>query len=501
MIRFSLFIFIALALISCTVGPNYHRPEVKTPKQWSITSPAASSPSPDKWWQLFHDPVLNQLIKNAISANLDLKLALQRIIDARALRTETIAAGLPSIGASSNVTRRFNNISMGSSTGSSTPGGIGFGKQVSNIFQMGFDTQWELDFFGGVQRAIEAADANVDYEIENSRDVLLTLLGDVARNYIDLRANQQLIAITKANIDTQQDTLNLTQIRQQSGFSTMLEVSQQQAQVATTSAQLSVYETNVKLAIHALGLLLAKEPEALTSILSRPGKLPVIKNFGATELPSELLQRRPDIRRAERAMAKANADVGIATAALYPKFNLSAFIGSQNAAITNYTPIGKSWSMAGSLTMPIFNWGKLNAEIKSKKSQYEQTFLSYQSTVLMAFKEVEDALVSHSNELKRQNNLRQAVSANQLAVLLANERYKRGLTTFLDVLESQRSLYLSQSSLLDSEAKVSSDLVALYKALGGGWQTEPSVNDGCYHYADKSRLSQLADFIKSSCSK
>ncbi|HEY8097793.1 MAG TPA: efflux transporter outer membrane subunit [Methylobacter sp.] len=484
--------FATLLLSGCfAVGPDYEPPKIPVPQQWSETT-AAIGAQPDKWWKTFNDPVLDNLISEAIASNLDLKLALERVKDARVLRTATIAAGLPSLDAKSSISRRFNNTSSpASQTGtSSAGGGFGIGNQLINIFQMGFDAQWELDFFGGVRRAVEAADATIDVEVENSRDVLVTLLGDVARNYIELRTNQQLVAITRENLHAQQETQELTQIRQQTGLASMLEVTQAQALAATTEAQLPNYETAVKQSIHALSVLLGKEPGALDVRLDRqasiPAKKPSPEGEGAsflnstaviTNLPSELLQRRPDIRRAERQLAVANASVGVATAELYPKVNLAAFIGLQNTTITDFTPIGKSWSAASSITMPIFNWGKLNANIKSKKAQFEQTFLTYQSTVLSAFKEVEDALIAYSKEQERRKALAKAVAANQLAVQLADERYKKGLTAFLDVLTSQTALYQSQSLLVSSESVLSSNLVALYKALGGGWQTEAIVGD------------------------
>lgn len=469
-------LFFALLLSGCpAVGPDYEPPQMPVPQQWSETV-AATGVQPDKWWKTFNDPVLDRLISDAITSNLDLKLALERVKDARALRSATIAAGLPSLDAKSNVSRRFNNTSAPAGT-SAVGGGFGVGNQFINIFQLGFDAQWELDFFGGIRRSIEAADATIDVEVENSRDVLVTLLGDVARNYIELRANQQLIAITRENLHAQLETLELTQIRQQAGLASMLEVTQAQAQAATTEAQLPNYETAVKQSIHALGVLLGKEPGALAARLEQQGSIPTVAAKPITNLPSELLQRRPDIRRAERQLAVANASVGVATAELYPKINLAAFIGLQNTTITDFTPLGKSWSAAGSLTMPIFNWGKLNANIKSKKAQFEQTFLSYQSTVLSAFKEVEDALVACRKEQERRKALEQAVAANQLAVQLAKERYQKGLTSFLDVLISQAALYQAQSSLVSSESQLSSNLIALYKALGGGWQTEALVGD------------------------
>jgi len=472
-------LFAALLLSGCSaVGPDYQRPNIEAPRQW--TEPAGLTGSQtDSWWKTFNDPVLNKLIGDAITSNLDLKRALARIKDARALRSATIAAGLPSLAAKSNISRRLNNSSSSASQSgtSSAGGGFGIGNQSTNIFQTGFDAQWELDFFGGIRRAVEAADATLDVEVENSRDVLVTLLGEVARNYIELRANQQLIAITGKNLRAQQETWELTQIRQQTGLSGMLEVTQAQAQAATTEAQLPNYETAAKQSIHALSVLLGKEPGSLAIRLDRQGSVPAVAAQLITNLPSELLQRRPDIRRAERQLAVANAAVGVATAELYPKINLAAFIGLQNTTITDFTPIGKSWSAASSLSMPIFNWGKLNANIDSKKTQFEQTFLTYQSTVLSAFKEVEDALIAYSKEQQRHKALAKAVAADQLAVQLANERYQKGLTAFLDVLTSQTALYQAQSLLITSESRLSGNLVALYKALGGGWQTESIVGD------------------------
>ncbi|MDI1276087.1 efflux transporter outer membrane subunit [Methylobacter sp.] len=479
MISRPLALFASLLLSGCfAVGPDYQRPKIPIPRQWTET-PAVQGSQPDKWWKTFNDPILDKLISDAIASNLDLKLALARVKDARALRSATIAAGLPSLDAKSSVSRRFNNSSSpASQTGtSSAGGGFGIGNQFINIFQMGFDAQWELDFFGGVRRAVESADATIDVEVENSRDVLVTLLGEVARNYIELRANQRLVTITRENLHAQQETRELTQIRQQTGLASMLEVTQAQAQAATTEAQLPNYETAVKQSIHALSVLLGKEPGALAVRLDQQGTIPAIAANAITNLPSELLQRRPDIRRAERQLAVANASIGVATAELYPKINLAAFIGLQNTTITDFTPIGKSWSAASSLTLPIFNWGKLNANINSKKAQFEQTFLTYQSTVLSAFKEVEDALIAYSKEQQRHKALAKAVAANQLAVQLANERYQKGLTAFLDVLTSQTALYQAQSLLVTSESQLSSNLVALYKALGGGWQTEAIVGD------------------------
>jgi len=466
---------LALLLSACAVGPDYKTPVMPMPRQWhTTTAKPVKTAVLVKWWESFNDPMLNQLIADASHANLDLQQAMARVKDARAQRAVTFAAGLPVLSARSNVNRRLNNSSAGSAsqTGGATSagGGFGVGNQLINIFQTGFDAQWELDFFGGARRALEAADATLAAEEESSRDVLVTLLGEVARNYIELRANQQLVKITTGNIAAQQDTLLLTQIRQQSGLAGMLEVTEAEAQLAATQAQLPVYEALARQGIYALGILLGREPGALLTRLEPPGAVPFVAAPVIPDLPSELLKRRPDIRRAEQQMAAASALVGVAIAELYPKINLSAFLGLQNMRINDLTPIGKSWSTAATLTMPIFNWGRLKAAVKSREAQSELAFLSYQSTVLGAFKEVEDALIATGKEQQRRESLTKAVAANELAVQLANERYRKGLTAFIDVLASQQALYQSQSNLVASSAKLANNLVALYKALGGGWQ-------------------------------
>ncbi|MDD5272196.1 MAG: efflux transporter outer membrane subunit, partial [Methylovulum sp.] len=358
-------------------------------------------------------------------------------------------------------------------------GGFGIGNQLIDIFQTGFDAQWELDFFGGVRRAAEAADATVDSEIENSRDVLVTLQAEVARTYLELRANQQLLAITQDTLKSQAQTLELMQIRQQSGLANSLEVTLADAQLAATQAQLPNYETQIQQKLHALSVLVGRQPAALNFRLQRPAPLPrIAATVIIPDLPSELLKRRPDIRRAERLLAVATANIGVAKADMYPKLNLTAFLGLQNMSVKDVTPIGKSWSTAASLTLPIFNWGNLQANLNSKQVLSEEAKLTYQSAILTAFKEVEDALIAYTKEQQRYQALERAVTANRLSVQLADERYQKGLTAFTDVLDSQQALYQTQSNLTASALTVASDLVALYKALGGGWQTQAQA-DGC----------------------
>jgi NodT family efflux transporter outer membrane factor (OMF) lipoprotein len=445
-----------LILNACVVGRDYQPPEMPIPQKWSEN--VAVQKTSSEWWKSFNDVTLNGLINEAIGANLNLKQALSRVKEARILRRETIATGLPSLSGKNVANRRFNNSSAG--------GGNPVGSQSINIFQLGFDAAWEIDFFGGIQRAIEASDASIAVELENSHDVLLTLQAEVAREYILLRTNQQLAETYKILLAAQAETVKLTQVRQQSGLANALEVAQSQAQFDNTAANLPHYETEIKHAIHALSVLLGREPNALAKRFFDSKPIPN-STISLTNLPSELLQRRPDIRKAERQMAIANAYVGIATAELYPKVNLAAFIGLQNLKITDFTPMGKSWSSASTITMPLFNWGKLQANIEAKDAQFEQAFLAYQSTVLTAFQEVENALVSYRNESQRYDALSQAIRSNQAALNLATERYNKGLTGFLDVLQAQQATYQTQILQIESLATIAQQNVALHKALGG----------------------------------
>lgn len=465
-------IIVGLLATGCAVGPDYLPPTVAVPKQWSEPGGrlGESATTYASWWQDFNDPELDRLIDEAIVSNPDLQLAEARIREARTLRTEAIAAGLPSVSARTNASRRRNASTLGQSGANAASGGFSVGPGIIDIFQLGFDAQWEIDIFGGVRRALEAADATVEAEEENRRDVLVTLLAEVARNYIDIRNAQQLILVNRKNVEVQQSTLDLAKARRAGGLGSELEVAQALAQVSSTEAQLPELDTTQKQSVHALSVLLGREPGALLSRFQNPEAIPKAGPAAPADLPSELLQRRPDIRRAERELAAANAQIGVATAELYPKVNLAAFLGLQNIKITDFTPVGKSWSMASTLTMPIFNWGKLQANIKAKKAIYEQIFQSYRTTVLGAFKEVEDALIAFHNQQQRRQALAKNVEASQLAVDLSNERYLKGLTPFLDVLVAQKTLYQAQINLLQSEAETSVQWVALYKALGGGWQ-------------------------------
>ncbi len=457
-------------LTGCMVGPDYRLPEVKTPSRYAGAQNHHNIAPPDDWWKVFEDPILNRLIKDAAAFNLDVKQISQRILMARAERQRTLAAGLPSVGGKLNASQRRNDFITGSGGANNPASGGYFGNSLIDIIQSGFDVQWEIDPAGGLFRRIEAAQASVEAEQNNRRAILVSLMGEVARLYIDMRANQQQIAITLANLAAQEDTLKLTSERARAGLDSQQEVAQQRAQAETTRSQLPAYEMAARLDVHALAALLGRTPDTLLYLLETDTGVPAAPTGVIADLPSELLRRRPDIMQSERELAAATADVGAATAELYPKLNLTAFLGIQNTKLSDFTPVGKSWALAGGFSTPIFNWGRIQANIDRTHAGQEQALLAYKQSILTAFKEVEDALVTYQKEQVRRAALQQSVEANALAVKLSEERYLRGLTAFLNVLESQRTLYLAQSSLVASNARVSTSLVALYKALGGGWQ-------------------------------
>jgi NodT family efflux transporter outer membrane factor (OMF) lipoprotein len=465
------------------VGPDYRLPETRPPSKWAGAKDHRNVPPPVEWWKVFGDPTLDRLIREAAAFNLDVKQTGARIAGARAQRHGTLAAGLPSLDARGNISQRHNDFQTGGGATPFNPASGGFfgGNTLIDIVQAGFDVQWEIDPAGGLFRALEAADASIEAEQNNRRAALVSLMGEVARTYVEIRANQRQVAITRDNLRTQEDTLNLTRARARAGLNSEQEVAQQTAQAEFTRSQLPAFEMAAKQAVYALAVLLAKPPGTMLYLLETEGRVPEAPVGVAADLPSELLRRRPDVMRAERQLASATAQLGEATADLYPKINLTGFLGMQNTKLSDFSPIGKSWAMGAGIKTPIFNWGRIRANIDNKDALREQTLLAYQATVLNAFKEVEDALIAYAKEQERRAALTQSVDASALAVKLSEERYIRGLTAFLDVLETQRALYQAQSNLVASNARVATSLVALYKALGGGWQAvepEPPKSEG-----------------------
>jgi NodT family efflux transporter outer membrane factor (OMF) lipoprotein len=462
----------ALVLLAgCAVGPDYREPKLAMPAGWQEAQQKGVDIRPvelTQWWTSFNDAPLNSLVERAVKSNLDLRIAEARIREARASRAVTASGLWPTLDVSGSYSR---NRSSENALMFPSQGGSGL-KLDRNLYDAAIDASWEIDVFGGVRRGVEAADATIEASQYSRRDVLVTLLGDVAKNYIDLRGFQRRLAVARANLKAQQDTSELTRIRFQAGLTSDLEVAQAEAQANTTAAQIPTLESALKQAAYSLDLLLGLSPGALWNDLANETTIPSLPPEVLVGLPSDLLRRRPDIRFAERQLAAATAQIGSAMADLFPKFSLTGLAGLQSISASDwFTGRSRYWSVGPTITWPIFDAGRIRANIEIRNAQQEQALNQYEKTVLAALGDVEKSLVNYSREQARQRSLTDAVAANRRAVEMANELYVRGLNDFLNVLDTQRSLYAAENDLAQSEATMAANLVALYKALGGGWET------------------------------
>lgn len=460
----------------CTVGPNYMRPDGKLPSAWQEAQQPGFDTGPltlVNWWAEFNDTRLNELIERAVKSNLDIFAAEARIREARASLVVAEAGAWPTVNVSGEYSR---NRSSENAVGSARQGAVVAPRSGADLeqdfYKTGFDAGWEIDIFGGTRRSIEAARATVEAAVEDRRSVLVTLLGDVAKNYIDLRGLQRRLSVAQANLLAQQDNARLTKIRFDAGLASDLDVAQAEGLAQTTAAQIPLLEATLKQTAYRLDLLLGAQPGSLWDELAPTAPIPALPPSAHVGLPAELLRRRPDIRSAERQLAAATAQIGAATADLYPKFFLTGVFGLQSVSASDwFTGGSRFWSIGPTISWPVFDAGKIRANIEIRNAQQEQALRLYEKSVLTALGDVESALVSYSKEQTRYRSLLDATAANRRAVQLANDLYTQGLVAFLNVLDAERALYSSESDLAQSEANMASNLVALYKALGGGWNT------------------------------
>jgi multidrug efflux system outer membrane protein len=472
-----------VAVVGCMVGPDYKPPATKLPAVWKgsdqqMKDAANQGPKTDlaTWWQAFDDPLLDAVIAQAQSSNLDEKIALARIREERAYLVISRAGLYPSIDTSGYYTRQRYS--------ANTP--FGFFPQVlprdENVYEAGFDASWELDVFGGIRRGVEASKAELAASIENARDVQVSLLAEVARDYVNVRALERRLQIARANLRDQNDSLRLARARFEQGFAPELDVFQARSLLETTQAQVPEFESELSQTVHRIGVLLGREPDALQAELSDIAPIPGIADPDAIAvqipagLPSDLLRRRPDIRAAEREIAATTARVGVATADLFPKFSITGTAGLESISPGDFFfGTSRMWQVGPSMTWPIFEGGRIRANIEVRNAQEEQALLSYRKTVLTALAEVEDALVAYAKERTRHQALAASAEDFKRSAVLARDRYEEGYATYLDVLEAQRSLYGAQDSLAQSDQQIIYDLIAIYKALGGGWQTDAQI--------------------------
>jgi NodT family efflux transporter outer membrane factor (OMF) lipoprotein len=461
-----------LGCLGCSVGPNYHAPKSVMPPAWLEGANVGVDSQPAelaRWWTEFNDPLLNSLVERAAQSNLDLFVAEARIREARAVLGATGAELWPTLdvqGAYSRIRTSENAFAAGRLAPQ------GGGNLEQNLFRTGFDSSWEIDIFGSTRRRIEAAEAILDASVEEWRSVLVTLLGDVAKNYIDWRGWQRRLTVAQANLRAQQETSRLTKVRFDAGLASEIEVAQAAGQASLMAAQIPPLESALKQTAYRLDVLLGGQPGMLWGELAPQAPIPALPPAAHVGLPTELLRRRPDIRRAERQLAAATAQIDAATADLYPKFSLTGAFGLQSISATDWFSGGsRFWSIGPTISWPIFDAGKIRANIEVRNAQQEQALGLYEKSVLTALGDVESALVNYSNEQSRYRSLLAAAAANRRAVELANELYRQGLVAFLNVLDAERALYATENDLAQSEANMASNLVALYKALGGGWDT------------------------------
>jgi len=460
-----------LALLTgCAVGPDYHPPNVTTPSSW--TSPLANGETNSPahlaaWWKNFNDTNLDSLMAMAVQSNLTLHIAEDHVREARAERGVVTGGLWPSVGSSASYSRnRFG--------ANSFPPLAKFGVPLDyNLYNAGFDAAWELDIFGGTRRAVEAANAEIGGAEYGQRDVLVSLLAEVARNYVGARGYQQRLAITRQNIQVQQQILDLTSNRFQNGLSSDLNVQQATALLTATEAQVPSLETGFDQSVHHLAMLLGQPPGALMDEMSAEKPIPLTPPEVPVGLPSDLLQRRPDVQRAESELAAATARIGEAKADFFPKFSLTGFAGLESVSANNWFDYAsRYWSAGPTVQWELFQAGSIRANVRVQNARQEQALDSCQQTVLVALEDAENALTAYAREQTRRKSLAQSVRANERALELATQLYNNGLADFLGVLDSERSLFAAQDALVQSDQAVSLDLVQLYKALGGGWQNE-----------------------------
>jgi outer membrane protein, multidrug efflux system len=468
---------VAVSLGGCAVGPDYHAPPVSMPAAYhqplanTTNTPSAGL---SQWWQLFHDRQLDALIQEAATANHDVRLARARVVEARAQAGVTRSALFPSVDANGDYTRQR--------LSKNTPEGFlarAAGQPLEqNTFDSGFDMNWELDVFGGNRRALEAAKADVGSTEESGRGVLITVLGDVGLNYLDLRGLQKELAVARDNLRLQEQTLDLTRDQFKAGLATDLDTARAEAQAEETRSQIPLLEQGIERDIHRLSILIGKEPAELESQLAASGPIPSAVPEIPVGLPSDLLRRRPDIREAEREAAAATARIGVATADLFPRFYLTGTAGLQSLNASDFFSAGsRAWSIGPSVRWQIFTAGRVRQNIKVQDARQEQALIRYQQTVLTSLEEVENALVACGKEEEHHDALAQSEAANRRAADLAEERYRSGLEDFLNVLDAQRSLLTVQDNLAQSERTMGQNIVRLYKALGGGWDAGMQMSE------------------------
>ena len=452
----------AIVMAGCTVGPNYHRPVVQTPATYRDLSenaqvqPQVASYADLPWWQVFQDPQLQELIRTALKQNYDLQLATERINAARAQVTITRSNLFPQVNGSGNF-----------------QGGKDTSSQAKfNFLNLGADAAFQLDFFGKLRRANQAARAQLLATEDARQVVVLTLVSDVASDYFTLLQLDLQLQITRNTVDAQEASVKLTNLRLQHGVATKLDVLQAQEVLDTANAQIPDLERQIAQQENAISILLGNYPQGI------PRGRSLVEQALPPEVPpgltSTLLERRPDIRQAEQVLVAANAEIGVARAQFFPQISLTGSGGGAFGRSSIFSGLMSSqigvWSYGAQVTQPIFTGGALRGNLKLAESQHQQALISYREAIQHAFGDVSDALIAYQKFHQVRIRQEDSVADLQESVRLSNMRYKGGTTTYLEVLDGQRSLFAAQLTLADARGTEYQSLVQLYRALGGGWQ-------------------------------
>lgn len=467
-VRFMAILFL-VPLAACTaVGPDYVPPEVEAEsiEAWSGRLEGGLSDADldprmlSQWWKTLADPMLDGLVDRAIAANLDLRTAEAQLRQARAQRGSAGSALFPTIDAGAAATRTGSSENLG-------PGG------ASTLHSTSFDASWEIDIFGGRRRAIEAAEADLQAVQEARRDVLVSVLAEVALNYVEFRTFQSQIAVAEQNLRNQVETLEIVQARYDAGAVTELDLDRAVSNVENTRSEIPRLKQNIVKARNRLAVLIGKPPGSLNEELKSRKPLPTPPVQVAVGVPAETLRRRPDVRLAERQLAAESARVGVATAELYPKFRLVGSIGLESlSASTLFEGASQVFKLGPNIQWRVFDGGRIRQEIEVQNAVQEEAMLRYETNILRALEDVENAITGFTQEQVRYRSLTKSAAAAERAASVAKTRYEAGASDFLTVLDAERSSLQAQDRQVASEGTIVSNLIRLYKSLGGGWTPE-----------------------------
>jgi NodT family efflux transporter outer membrane factor (OMF) lipoprotein len=460
------------AAAGCAVGPDYHRPApAAAPAAWQATPGGGETDRPietAEWWKEFGDPTLNSLVGRALASNLDLRAVEARLRQARAVRELSAAALRPTLDASGSYAKE--KISRNQPLFGALPLPPNFPYEYS-VYQAGFDASWEIDIFGAKRRALEAATADWESASEARNDAVVSLEAEVARDYIELRGSQRRLEIARGNAASQQQALKLTRARFEAGLTSEIDPTRAASLLAGLQATVPAEEAAVAQAMYGLAALLGSEPGALVAELSTPSPIPPVPPEVPVGLPADLLRRRPDVRRAERQLAAATARIGQAKADWFPRLSLNGDAGMESVSVGKwFEPGSLFWSLGPTLQWRALDFGRVRAEVAAQTAAQEGALADYQKAVVAALRDAEDALVAYARQENSREALARELAEDRRSVAMADSLYADGQVNFLSVLDARRSLYQAEDQVAASDQAVSLDLVALFKALGGGWE-------------------------------